>query len=155
MSNPTIIPSIAELKSYIGKPLGSSDWVEVTQDQIDAFARATGDDQWIHVDAERAKRESPFGQTIAHGYLTIALAPVLLPQILRVEDAAMVVNYGLEKMRLPAPVPSGSRLQLSAEIKNVRSMPSGAARTVLSLTFRVEGGTRPACTADAIYVYFP
>ncbi len=155
MASPTIVSGIPELKSYVGKPLGMSDWVEVTQERIDAFAAATGDRQWIHVDVERARRESPFGQTIAHGYLTIALVPVLLPQILQIENASMVVNSGLEKMKLPSPVPAGARVRLGAEIKHVRDMPSGGARVVLSLRVEVEGATRPACTADAVYVYFP
>ena len=152
---PTTIESISELKSWQGKTLGPSHWIEVSQEKIRAFADATGDRQWIHVDEERAARESPFGHTIAHGYLTIALAPVLLPQIVEVRGASMVINHGLEKMKLPSPVPAGARLRLSAEIKSVRELPSGAARVVLSLTFEVEGAARPACTADAVYVYFP
>ncbi|MGH0036250.1 MAG: MaoC family dehydratase [Myxococcota bacterium] len=152
---PTIIPSISELKNHIGKRLGPSPWTEVGQERIDRFAEATGDRQWIHVDAERAAVESPFGCTVAHGYLTLALAPVLLPRIVEVRGASMVVNYGLDKMRLPTPVPSGSRVRLSGEIKNVRELKGGAARVVVSLAFEVEGEKRPACTADAVYVYFP
>jgi len=152
---PTVVPSIADLKHFVGKPLGPSDWVEIGQSQIDAFADATGDHQWIHTDPRRAEKESPFGHTIAHGYLTLALAPVLIPRILEVRGASMVVNYGLDKMRLPAPVPAGSRLRVSGEIKSVRDLPNGAARVVLSLQFAIEGGSRPVCIADAIYVYFP
>jgi acyl dehydratase len=152
---PTVIPSIGELKGFVGKKLGASDWVTVSQQQIDAFAQATGDHQWIHVDVERAKRESPFKQPIAHGYLTISLAPVLLPQVVRVEGVRMAVNYGLESMRLPAPVPSGARVRMSAELKDVRDMPGGGARATWGLSFEVEGGSKPACVADAIYVYLP
>jgi acyl dehydratase len=152
---PTIVPSIAALKSLVGQKLGASEWTTVSQKQIDAFAEATGDHQWIHVDVERAKRESPFKQPIAHGYLTISLAPVLLPQVVRVEGVKMAVNYGLESMRLPAPVPSGSRVRMSAELKDVREMPGGGARATWGLTFEVEGATKPVCVADAIYVYLP
>jgi len=150
-----VIPSISALKSFVGQRLGPSDWKTVSQEQIEAFAQATGDHQWIHVDVERARRESPFGGPIAHGYLTIALAPVLLPELVDVRGVRMAVNYGLEKMRLPAPVPSGARVRLWAELKNVREMPSGAARTTIGLTFEVEGSSKPACTADAVYLYFP
>ena len=155
MPEPTVVPNIAALKGFVGKKLGASDWVSVTQQQIDAFAEATGDRQWIHVDVERARRESPFKGPIAHGYLTISLAPALLPQVLRVEGVRMAVNYGLEKMRLPAPVPAGARVRLLAEMKDVREMPGGGARATLGLTFEVEGGGKPACVADAVYVYYP
>jgi acyl dehydratase len=155
MADPLVIPGVSALKGFIGQKLGPSDWVTVGQEQIDAFARATGDHQWIHVDVERARRDSPFGGPIAHGYLTIALAPVLLPMLVEVKGVRMAVNYGLEKMRLPAPVPSGSRVRLTAELKNVREMPSGAAHTTIGLVFEVEGGDKPVCTADAIYLYFP
>jgi acyl dehydratase len=152
---PTVVPSIGTLKSLVGQKLGVSEWVTVTQQQINSFAEATGDHQWIHVDVERARRESPFKQPIAHGYLTIALAPVLLPQVVRVEGVRMAVNYGLESMRLPAPVPSGARVRMSAELKDVREMPGGGARVTFGMVFEVEGGGKPACIADAIYVYYP
>jgi len=155
MPEPTVVPSVAALKSFVGKKLGASDWVTVSQEQIDAFADATGDHQWIHVDVERARRESPFKGPIAHGYLTIALAPALLPQIVRVDGVRMAVNYGLEKMRLPAPVPAGARVRLVGELKDVRDMPGGGARVILGLVFEVEGGGKPACIADAVYVYYP
>ena len=151
----TVVPSIGALKSLVGQKLGVSDWVTVSQQQINSFAEATGDHQWIHVDVERAKRESPFKQPIAHGYLTISLAPVLLPQVVRVEGVRMAVNYGLESMRLPAPVPAGARVRMSAELKDVREMPGGGARATFGLAFEVEGGGKPACIADAIYVYYP
>jgi acyl dehydratase len=154
-TNPTIIPQISALKEYVGKPLGTTDWSEISQAQIDAFAEATGDHQWIHVDHDRASAESPFGQTIAHGYLTIALAPVLLQQLFRVENISMAINSGIDKMRLPSPVPSGSRLRMSAEIKNVRDMPGGGARVTIAVTFETEGVTKPACVADVVYVYLP
>jgi len=155
MPSPTIIPGVAALKQSLGKPLGVSDWVAITQERINAFALATDDHQWIHVDLERARRESPFKQTIAHGYLTLSLAPMLLPQVVRVEGVRLGVNYGLDKMRLPAPVPAGARVRLAAVIKDVRDLPGGGARTTLALTFELEGSSKPACTAEAIYVYYP
>jgi len=155
MSSPTVIPSVRALKQFVGKSLGASNWVTVSQDQINAFADATGDHQWIHVDVERARRESPFKGTIAHGYLTLSLAPSLLPEIFRVEGARLGVNYGIEKMRLPAPVPAGARVRVLAELKDVRDMPGGGARATFGLVFEIEGGAKPTCVADAIYVYYP
>lgn len=152
---PTVIPDIPSLKDFVGQPLGTTDWLEIGQERIDEFASATGDHQWIHVDPDRAREESPFGGTIAHGYLTIALAPAMLPELLRVENSSRTVNYGIEKMRLPSPVPAGSRVQLSAEIKHVRDIRGGSARVTIGLTFHVEGVKKACCMADVIYVYFP
>ena len=150
-----VVPAISGLKERVGLDLGSSDWVEITQEQINAFADATGDHQWIHVDVERAKSESPFQGTIAHGYLTIALGPALLPTLMEVEGVGQIVNYGIDKMRLPSPVPAGARVRLSAEIKNVRDVRGGLARVTIAATFHVEGVKKPCCTADVIFVYFP
>ena len=155
MSDPTVIHGIPALRSFVGKTLGVSDWVTITQDRIQAFADATDDQQWIHVDVERARRESPFGAPIAHGYLTLSLAPALLPQIVRVEGVRMGVNYGIEKMRLPSPVPSGGEVRMGAELKDVRELPGGAARATFGLQFEVRGQRKPACVADVIYVYYP
>lgn len=155
MATPTVIPGIPSIKDFVGVPLGPGDWVTVTQQQIDAFAEATGDRQWIHVDVERAGRESPFRRPVAHGYLTMALAPALLPSLVRVEKVGSIVNYGIDKLRLPAPVPAGARVRLSAEINDVREMSTGAARVRIGLRFEIEGGTKPACTANAIFVYLP
>lgn len=152
---PTHINGISELKRYIGVPLGTTGWVEMGQSTINGFADVTGDQQWIHTDVERARRESPFGGTIAHGYLTVALIPVLLPELLRVEGVSMVVNSGIDKIRLQAPVPAGGRIRLSAEIKNVRELPSGAARVGISIRFEIEDVSKPACTGEVIYVYYP
>jgi acyl dehydratase len=149
-----IVPDIASLKDYVGVDLGVSSWTTVTQEQIDDFARATGDHQWIHVDPERARRESPFGQTVAHGYLTIALVSPLMPELLVVEKCSRVVNYGIDKLRLREPVPAGSSLRLGGVIKNVRNIAGGGARVTLSLRWEVEGARRPVCTADVVYVYY-
>lgn len=155
MANAIVIPDIPSLKSYVGKPLGVSDWTTVTQEQIQQFALATGDHQWIHVDVERSRKESPVGCTIAHGYLTMALTPTLLPQLVQVGNSSRTINYGVDKLRLPVPVPAGSRVRLSAEIKHVRNVPGGAARVTFAVKIHLENTTKPCCTADAIYIYFP
>lgn len=155
MTAPTRIHGISEIKTYVGVPLGPSDWVTIDQAIINAFAAATGDRQWIHTDPERARRDSPFGQTVAHGYLTLALLPSLLPEILDIEDVSMVVNYGIDRVRLPSPVRAGSRIRLAAEFKNVRDLQGGAARAVMTFQFEIENGTKPACTGDVVYLYYP
>lgn len=154
MATPLMIPDVASLPEYEGRDLGTTEWREIDQARIDAFAEATGDHQWIHVDRERAERESPFGTTVAHGYLTVALAPALLPELVAVKKCSQIVNYGIEKLRLREPVPNGSRLRLGASIKSVRSVPGGAMRVVLAVRFEVEGARRPVCSGDLIFVYF-
>jgi len=155
MATPLIIPDVASLERFEGRDLGTSEWRRVDQAQIDAFAAATGDHQWIHVDRERAERESPFGTTIAHGYLIVALAPVLLPELVEVAKCSQIVNYGIEKLRLREPVPSGSRIRLGARVEDVRKVKGGAARVSLGVRFEVEGARRPVCTGQLVYVYFP
>ena len=155
MPDPIIVPDVSSLGDFAGADLGASEWVRVTQEQIDAFAQATGDHQWIHVDVDRARRESPFGQTIAHGYLTLSLLSQLLQQIVVVEKCSRVVNYGIARRRLREPVPAESRLRLDGRIKNVRAVAGGAARTTFGLRWEVEGARRPVCTADIVYVYYP
>ena len=150
----TVFETPAALKAAEGQHLGYSDWLEITQDRIDKFAEATGDHQWIHVDPERA-REGPFGTTIAHGYLTLALAPALLPDLMVVQNCSRIVNYGIEKLRLREPVRSDSRVRLAASIKAVRRVRGGAMRLSLSIRFEVEGAKRPACAGELIFVYFP
>jgi acyl dehydratase len=150
-----VVPDVASLREHVGASLGPSDWVEVTQKRIELFAEATGDEQWIHLDEERARRESPFGSTVAHGYLTLSLAPMLLAQCFRVDSVRLTVNYGLEKLRLQAPVLSGSRVRFVGELKAVRLMPGGAARVVIGMTIELENSRKPAGTADAVLVYLP
>ena len=154
MGGPTVIRGLAALKDYVGVELPVSDWIPITQERIDAFANATDDHQWIHSDVERARRESPWKETIAHGYLTLSLAPALLRQILTVEGSTTAVNTGIEKMRLSSPVLAGSRVRLSAMIKHARDLPRGGTRVVIHLILEVEGSSKPACTADVIYLYF-
>lgn len=155
MASPLIIPDVASLPDYEACDLGATEWLALDQAQIDAFAAATGDHQWIHVDRDRAARESPFGTTIAHGYLTLALAPALLPDLMVVKHCSQIVNYGIERLRLREPVPAGSRVRLVASIKTVRRVPGGAMRLSLDVRFEVEDAKRPAWTGELIFVYFP
>ena len=155
MPSSTVIPDTASLKDFVDRPLGTSEWVSIDQDRIDTFAEATGDHQWIHCDVERARAESPFEQTIAHGYLTLSLAPVLLAEIVTVNKCASVINTGVEKIRLATPVLSGSRIRMSAVIKDTRPMPGGAVRATFSIRFEVDGAKKPACHGKVTYVYYP
>ena len=142
----------AQLAATLGKPLGHSDWLEISQDMIDRFADLTGDRQWIHVDVERAKRESPGGATIAHGYLMLSLLGVLQPQIYSV-TCRSILNYGLNKMRFLSPVPSGSRVRLSETIKDAQQIPGGW-RIAAEATLEVEGSTKPAYVAEIVFQYY-
>jgi acyl dehydratase len=143
------INGIDELKALVGEELGTSDWLEITQERVNTFADATGDHQWIHVDPERAK-DGPFKGTIAHGYLTMSLGPVLLPQVVTVTGFSMALNYGLNKLRFPSPVPVGSKLRLSAKLVAVDDV-TGGVQTTYELTFQVEGSDKPACVAESLY----
>ena len=154
LANPIEIPNVAALADLVGRDLGTTPWIEVSQEQIDAFAAATGDHQWIHCDVERAQRESPFKSTIAHGYLTVALIPVLLPKLLVIDDCGAVINSGIEKLRLSTPVLAGSRIRMSATVKAARKVPGGGVRAAISIRFEVEGSEKPACHGVVNYVYF-
>ena len=147
-----IIETVEELQSLIGQEVAVGDWFVVEQSRIDAFADATGDHQWIHVDPERAK-SGPFGTAIAHGYLTLSLAPVFLGEVLVVEGISMGVNYGCNKVRFPAPVPVGSKLRLGASVAGVEDV-SGGVQVVLDLTLDTEGSTKPSCVAQVVYRYY-
>ncbi|MBA3653848.1 MAG: MaoC family dehydratase [Actinobacteria bacterium] len=144
--------ALEDLPKHVGEHIGYSPWHEVTQDQVNKFADATGDHQWIHVDPERAKA-GPFGGPIAHGYLTLSLAPYLLPQLWQVAGISMGVNYGLNKLRFPSPVPVGKKLRIGASLAGVKEI-SGGAEVSLDLTFEVEGSEKPACVAQAVYRYY-
>ncbi|HEV7791911.1 MAG TPA: MaoC family dehydratase [Pseudonocardia sp.] len=135
-----------ELKAAVGEQLGTSDWVTVEQKQIDTFAEATGDHQWIHVDAEKAE-SGPFGVTIAHGYLTLSLLPVFSAQVYKVENVKMGINYGLNKVRFTSPVPVNSRLRGSFELLEVSEV-KDALQVVNKVTVEIEGSERPACVAE-------
>lgn len=148
----TIVQGIDGLKAKVDEHLGYSEWHEVTQDQVNAFADATGDHQWIHVDVERAKT-GPFGGPIAHGYLTLALAPVLFSQVLKVDGISMGVNYGLNKLRFPSPVPVGKRIRVGGRLMSLEDV-AGGVQAAVELTFEVEGADKPACVAEALYRYY-
>ena len=142
--------TLAELPSLMGKELGTSEWVEVTQGRVNLFADATEDHQWIHVDVERAKAESPFGGPIGHGYLTLSLLIPMWSQVLVVSDATMAVNYGLNKVRFPAPVPVGSKLRLTATLKDVEQIRGGLQVTAEAVIER-DGGAKPVCIAEPVF----
>ncbi len=145
----TEIKGIAGLQELVGQHLGYSDYLEITQERVNAFADATGDHQWIHVDPERAK-DGPFGGTIAHGYLTLSIGPMLAPQVSYVSGLSMGVNYGCGKVRFPSPVPVGSKLRLGMEVKEVDVIAPGQAQITYLYTFEVEGSTKPSCVAEVI-----
>jgi len=148
-----IFHGIEELEKAVGDHLGYSDWHTVTQEQVDLFAEATGDHQWIHVDPGRAA-QGPFGGTIAHGYLTLSLVPMLVWQIYRVEGLTMGVNYGANKVRLPAPVPVGSRIRAGVELVSLVAGGPGHQCTA-RVTIEREGGDKPACVVEAVSVLVP
>lgn len=147
-----ITVKVNDLPSLAGKELGYSDWVHVDQERIERFADATGDHQWIHVDPERAK-SGPFGKTIAHGYLTLSLAPGLLQTVWRVEGARLGVNYGCNKVRFPSPVPVDSDIRLKAVLATVEEVGDGLQLT-LDLTLEVRDAEKPACVAQVVYRYY-
>src|SRR5213595_3761963 len=136
----------------IGADLGTTDWITITQDQINAFADATLDNQWIHVDVERAKA-GPFGTPIAHGYLTMSVAPTLMKDIFEVSNVSMAVNYGLNKVRFPSPVPVGSKLRVGAQLAGVEDV-AGGIQATMDLTFEVQGAEKPACVAQIVFRYY-
>ncbi|WP_433622657.1 MaoC family dehydratase [Nocardia sp. CA-120079] len=148
-----VFNGIGELEQAVGTHLGYSEWHTVTQEQIDLFAEATGDRQWIHVDPERAA-QGPFGTTIAHGYLTLSLLPQLVWQVYRVEGVQMGINYGSNKVRFPSPVPSGSRLRAGVELVKLEPTKAGVQVTAL-VTIEREGSDKPACIAEALSVLVP
>jgi acyl dehydratase len=147
-----MIDGIDGMKALVGEHLGYSPYVEITQEQINTFAEATGDHQWIHIDVEKAKA-GPFGGPIAHGYLTLSLGPMLSPQIFGVSGISMGVNYGTGKVRFPAPVPVGSQLRLGATLQSVEDV-AGGAQVTMVFVFEIEGATKPSCVAEVIFRYY-
>ncbi|MFZ9696069.1 MAG: MaoC family dehydratase [Ilumatobacteraceae bacterium] len=148
----TVINGIDGLKSSVGNHLGYSNYMTITQERVNQFAEATGDHQWIHVDVERAK-SGPFGAPIAHGYLTLSLGPVLLPEIFTVGGISMGVNYGANKIRFMSPVPVGSKLRAGAKLVQVDDV-AGGAQVTMEVTFEVEGAAKPSCVAEIIFRYY-
>ncbi|MEU0566486.1 MaoC family dehydratase [Nonomuraea sp. NPDC005983] len=145
--------NVQELKAAVGEKFGPTEWRTVTQEQVNLFADATDDHQWIHVDVERAKA-GPFGGTIAHGYLSLSLLPSLMDELMTVESVAMGINYGLNKVRFPRPVPVGARVRATAEVTDVKGTPAGYLSNV-KVTIEVEGEKRPACIAETLSLFVP
>jgi acyl dehydratase len=148
----THVRSSEELKALVGSHLGYSEYRSVTQEQVDLFAEATGDHQWIHVDPERA-RSGPFGQTIAHGYLTLSLIPVLLGGVLHVADVKMGVNYGTNKVRFTSPVPVGAEIRAGATLASVEDV-AGGVQVAVDVTVEVKDATKPSCVAQVVFRYY-
>lgn len=147
---PLTVTGIDELRELIGQTVGPSDWIEVTQSDIDKFAEISRDDQWIHVDVERAERESPFGTTVAHGNLTLSLIDGFRRQLIRQEGVTMGINYGWNKVRFPAPVPAGARVRASAEVQSVDELGDGWWHIVTKFTLERESGEKPVCVAENV-----
>jgi acyl dehydratase len=147
----TVFEGLDQVRDAVGRDLGTSDWLEVTQERVDRFADATGDHQWIHVDPVRAAA-GPFGGPIAHGYLTLSLSNALLPEIVDVRGVSMGVNYGVERVRFPAPVPVGARVRAQATLASVAEV-AGGVQTTMVITIEIEGATKPACVIESISRY--
>ena len=141
-----------DLLTLAGTELGTSGWVEITQSQVNQFAEATGDHQWIHVDPQRAKT-GPFGGTIAHGYLTLALAPRFIDEVLHIDAYDAVLNYGLNKVRFPAPVLVGAKIRAVITLISAQERAGGTVEATFGIRYEVEGRERPPCVAQTIYLY--
>ena len=142
-----------ELKALAGTDLGHTGWLEITKDRVNTFADATDDHQWIHVDPDRAAA-GPFGTTIAHGFLTLSLIIPLFSELMKVRGLSMQINYGLNRVRFPAPVPVGSKIRLAGQLGAVEDAGVNAVQVVVDFTIEVEGGQKPACVAQGVYRYY-
>ncbi|WP_028667553.1 MaoC family dehydratase [Runella zeae] len=149
-----IFATLSDFRAHLGKELGTSDWVMITQEMINDFAKATGDQQWIHVNAEMAAQYSPFKTTIAHGFLTLSLAPKFLYELYRVKSVKMGLNYGTNKVRFTTPVPTGSRIRMRATLKEIEDQQPNGIKTVIDAYFELEGSSKPACVAELITLMF-
>ncbi len=149
-----IVEGLDGLRAAVGTHFGYSDWIEVTQARVDQFADSTGDHQWIHVDVDRATRESPFGGPIAHGYLTMSLSNALLPTVVEVRGISMGVNYGVDKVRFPAPVPVGARVRAGVELVEVTDVAGDGVQTKMVITMEIDGGDKPACVIEALSRFY-
>jgi acyl dehydratase len=151
---PVVVETVESLKEYLGKEIGVSEWLTVTQERIAQFAEATEDRQWIHLDRERAERESPYGTTIAHGFLTLSLISRFMKDVIQVRSGiGMAVNYGLNRVRFPSPVRAGSKIRARMTLLSVKEVP-GAYETIFSVTVESEGGEKPCCVAESIVRYY-
>ncbi|MEA2399412.1 MAG: hypothetical protein QOK25_2968 [Thermoleophilaceae bacterium] len=144
------VNGVEELRGLLGREVGPTDWHEVTQQDIDDFARLVGDDQWIHVDVERAKNESPFGTTVAHGNLTLSMIDGMRRELMESRGFKLGVNYGWNKVRFPAPVPVGSKVRARAEVISVDDVGGGWVQSVTKFTVETEGGQKPVCVAESV-----
>jgi acyl dehydratase len=144
--------SVADLAAATGETIGQSDWVTISQEEVNLFADATGDHQWIHVDPERAK-DGPFGKTIAHGFMTLSLLPRLQHEMYTVKGIKLAINYGLNKVRFPSPVPVGSKVRATTSLVGVEDLGNGTVQGTMSTTIEVEGSPKPACVAESIIRY--
>jgi acyl dehydratase len=149
----TRVNGLAEIAALAGRDLGHTDWLEITQDRVNLFAEATDDQQWIHVDVERA-RSGPFGGPIAHGYLTLSLLIPLFGELLEIRGVRMSVNYGLEKVRFPSPVPVGAKIRMAATVVSVEGVAGNGVQMLLGCTVEVDGSDKPACVAQAVYRHY-
>jgi len=147
-----VFASAEQLQAAVGTSLGATDWLLIEQERVNGFAEATGDHQWIHVDPVRAAA-GPFGSCIAHGYLTLSLVNFFLPQLMRVDNLLMGVNYGCDRVRFPAPVKVGARVRGSGEITAVEALANGALQVVVRVAVEIEGNDRPGCVVDTISRY--
>jgi len=147
----TVLDQPADLLKLVGQPLGVTRWMHITQQQVDLFAEATGDHQWIHTDPQRAAH-GPFRGTVAHGYLTLSLAPVVISRVLQIRELTAALNYGVNKVRFPAPVPVGSKVRASVTVMSAQQKTSGV-ESVFTLSYEIEGEERPGCVADVIVLY--
>ena len=144
----TVLDGPDDVRAHLGKHLGHSEWIEIDQDRVNLFADATGDHQWIHVDLERATK-GPFGAPIAHGYLTLSISNLFLPQIVEVKGFSAGVNYGVDKVRFPSPVKVGARIRAGAELTAISEV-NGGLQTTIVITIEIEGGTKPACVIESL-----
>jgi acyl dehydratase len=151
---PRVVESIRNLRELVGQEVGVSDWLAITQERIRQFAEATEDRQWIHVDRNRAERESPYRTTIAHGFLTLSLLSRFIKDVLDVRGIRMGVNYGLNRVRFPAPVRSGSRIRARVTLLSLKDLP-GASEAIFSFTVECEGSDKPCCVAEWIVRFYP
>jgi acyl dehydratase len=147
---PLEVTAIDELRELVGQELGPTDWLTITQEDIDKFAEVSRDDQWIHVDVERAKTESPFGTTVAHGNLTLSLTDGFRRQLIRQSGVKLGINYGFDRVRFPAPVPAGGRVRARAEVISVDELEGGWWHIVTRFTIEAEGSEKPCCVADSV-----
>ena len=149
MSEPVVLNGVDGVREAVGKHLGYSDWLEISQERVNLFAEATGDFQWIHVDVERAQRESPYGGPIAHGYLTLSLSNMLLPTVVTTEGFSMAINYGVDRVRFPAAVPVGARVRAGVELVEATDV-QGGIQTKMLITMEIEGSERPGCVIESL-----